>query len=99
MSLEKMATMMDLFKDISGKLLLQTGGLHSSQRVEPSLGCPPPPQERCTYALLRSALPQSAVLLHCMSVFLQFNPLKLIRSHPPWELSSLGGEGGQGAGR
>ena len=33
--------------------------------------------------LLWSALPQSTVLLHCMFVFLQSNPLKLIRSHPP----------------
>ena len=37
---------------------------------------------QCTYALLWSALPQSAVLLYCISGFLQFNPLKLIRSHP-----------------
>ena len=38
---------------------------------------------RCTDALLWSASPKSAVWLYCMSVFLLFNPLKLIRSHPP----------------
>ena len=43
---------------------------------------PPPPPSKDAI-MLWSALPQSAVLLHCMSVFLQFNPLKLIRSQPP----------------
>ena len=53
-------------------------------------GCQPAPppgirhrEERCTYALLWSALPQFAVPLYCMSVFLHFKSLNLTRSHPP----------------
>ena len=54
-----------------------SGKVSPNQYDSYSRSPPPPPPA------LWSALPQSAVVLHCLSVFLQFNPLKLIRSHPP----------------